>query len=165
MTAPPNNNNVNGAIAESDRDPKNAGFARNWWAIAIRAALASGFVIGIFFGPTYTFGTLVLVFAAYLVADGIAAIVAGLVKMQRDELWQTLIFEGLLNLFLACTVFVWPAMAAIVFVTLASIWAIVTGALLLAAARQMSGACAQVLLSLAGLVCKRCFDPTFCRAR
>ena len=73
-------------------------------------------------------------------------------KMRRGELWQTLIFEGMLNLFLAGAVLVWPAIAATAFMSLASIWAIATGALLLAAARQISVPYAPALLSLAGLV-------------
>lgn len=150
MPSSDSNNSVD--VIHPHPESKSAGLARNWWAIALRAVLAAGFAIGIFLGSTHTFATLVLLFTAYVAADGVAAIAAGVLKMRRGELWQTLIFEGMLNLFLAGAVLVWPAIAATAFMSLASIWAIATGALLLAAARQISVPYAPALLSLAGLV-------------
>ncbi|WP_111356647.1 HdeD family acid-resistance protein [Rhodoplanes elegans] len=129
-----------------------AGLARNWWAIAIRAVLAAGLAISLFWGPTHTFATLVVFFAIYVAADGAAAIAAGLLKMKHGEAWRTLIFEGALNLFFASAILVWPAIAATAFVRLASIWAVATGSLLLAAARRTSKTHVQGLLALAGLV-------------
>lgn len=131
---------------------RSAGLARNWWAIAIRAVLAAGFAIGIFWAPAHTFATLALFFAVYVAADGVAAIVAGLLRMKRGELWQTLIFEGTLNLFFAGAILVWPAIVATAFVGLSSIWAVATGSLLLAAARRTSESYVRGLLALAGLV-------------
>jgi uncharacterized membrane protein HdeD (DUF308 family) len=91
-------------------------------------------------------------FAAYVAADGALAIVSGLRAMRRGELWQTLIFEGAINLALAGSVLIWPAMAAVTFVRLASAWAIVTGALLLAAARRLSVSHGRWVLALTGMV-------------
>jgi hydrogenase/urease accessory protein HupE len=68
------------------------------------------------------------------------------------ELWQTLIFEGATNLALVGAVLIWPAMAAVAFVRLTSAWAIVTAALLLAAARRLSLSHGRWLLALAGVV-------------
>jgi uncharacterized membrane protein HdeD (DUF308 family) len=150
MSASNSTDRTNVTMAHADSRSK--GLARNWWAIAIRAVLAAGLAIGIFWGSTYTLATLVLLFAAYVAADGVAAIVAGLLRMKRGEFWQTLIFEGTLNLFFAGAILVWPAIVATAFVGLASIWAVVTGAALLAAARRTCEAYVQGLLALAGLV-------------
>lgn len=91
-------------------------------------------------------------FAAYMAADGALANVPGLRAMRRDEFWQTLILEGATNLALVGAVLIWPAMAAVAFVRLTSAWAIVTGALLLAAARRLSLSHGRWLLALAGVV-------------
>jgi uncharacterized membrane protein HdeD (DUF308 family) len=102
--------------------------------------------------PKPTLGALVLAFAAYVAADGAMALVAGIRAMRRGELWQTLIFEGAVNLSVTGVVLVGPAMAAVAFVRLTSVWAIVTGALLFAAARRLSVAHGRWLLALAGMI-------------
>ena len=59
-------------------------------------------------------------------------------------------FEGAANLMVAGAVLIWPAMAAVAFVRVTSAWAIVTGALLLAAARRLARSHGRWLLGLAG---------------
>jgi uncharacterized membrane protein HdeD (DUF308 family) len=129
-----------------------AGLARNWWTVGLRALIAVVFIIAVLLLPRPTLGALVMMFAAYVAADGALAIVSGLRAMRRGELWQTLIFEGAINLALAGSVLIWPAMAAVTFVRLTSAWAIVTGALLLAAARRLSVSHGRWLLALTGMV-------------
>jgi uncharacterized membrane protein HdeD (DUF308 family) len=91
-------------------------------------------------------------FAAYVAADGALAKVSGLRAMRRGDVWQTLIVEGAVNLILAGTVLIWPAMAAAAFVRLVSTWAIVTGAFLLAAARRLARSYGRWLLAAAGFI-------------
>src|SRR5258705_9113826 len=55
-----------------------AGLARNWWAIGLRGAAAILFVIAILCLPSPTIASLVLMFAAYVAADGALAILAGM---------------------------------------------------------------------------------------
>jgi uncharacterized membrane protein HdeD (DUF308 family) len=88
-----------------------AALARNWWAIGLRALLAVAFVIAVLLLPRPTLGALVLMFAAYMAADGALAIVSGLRAMRRGDLWQTLVFEGATNLALVGAVLIWPAIA------------------------------------------------------
>ena len=98
-----------------------AALARNWWAIGLRALLAVAFVIAVLLLPRPTLGALVLMFAAYMAADGALEIVSGLRAMRRGEFWQTLIFEGATNLALMRVLCrIWPAMAAVAFVRLTS---------------------------------------------
>jgi len=136
----------------SRSDTMSAGLARNWRALGMRAGLAVLFAITVLLLPRPTLGVLVLTFAAYVAADGAMAIVAGIRAMRRGELWQTLIFEGAVNISVAGVVLAWPAMAAVAFVRLTSVWAILTGALLLAAARRLSLSHGRWLLALAGVV-------------
>jgi uncharacterized membrane protein HdeD (DUF308 family) len=129
-----------------------AGLARNWWAIGLRGAAAILFVIAVLCLPSPTVASLVLMFAAYVAADGAFAILAGMRAVPRDERWRLLILEGATNLAAAAAVLAWPAIAiAAPFVRLACAWAVVTGALLLAAAHRLSGPHGRWVLVLAGV--------------
>ena len=75
-----------------------AGLARNWRAIALRAVSAGLFALAVLAFPSATLATLILMFIAYLAADGAFAIVAGARAARRGERWWSLLLEGLLNL-------------------------------------------------------------------
>ena len=94
----------------------------------------------------------VVLFVAYLAADGLFAILAGAKAARRGERWWLLIAEGATNLAVAGVVLIWPAIAAVPFLHLASAWAIATGALMLAAARRLARSHGRWLLALAGVV-------------
>jgi hypothetical protein len=63
--------------------------------------------------------------------------------------WWTLIVEGMVNLGVGA-VLIWPAVIVVPFVDLASGWAIVTGALMLAVAGRLAGRRGRWILSAAG---------------
>jgi len=129
-----------------------AGLARNWWAVGLRGAVAMLLVIAILCLPSPTIASLVLMFAAYVAADGALAILAGMRAVPRGERWHLLILEGATNLAAAAAVLAWPAVAiAAPFVRLACAWAVVTGALLLAAAHRLSGPHGRWVLAVAGV--------------
>jgi uncharacterized membrane protein HdeD (DUF308 family) len=129
-----------------------AGLARNWWAIGLRGAAAILFVIAILCLPSPTIASLVLMFATYVAADGAFAILAGMRAAPRGERWRLLVLEGATNLAAAAAVLAWPAIAiAAPFVRLACAWAVVTGALLLAAAHRLAAPHGRWILVLAGV--------------
>src|ERR1700730_18879951 len=134
-------------LARSRSARMSGGLARNWWAMGLRGAAAILFVIAILCLPTPTIAALVLMFAAYVAADGACTILAGMRGSPRGERWRLLAT----NLAAAAAVLAWPAIAiAAPFVRLACAWAVVTGALLLAAARRLSGPHGRWVLVLAG---------------
>ena len=53
---------------------------------------------------------------------------------QAGERWGLLVFEGLANIAVAVIAVLWPGITAIAFVLIVAVWAILTGALELAAA-------------------------------
>src|ERR1700759_1505739 len=59
--------------------------ARNWWAIALRGVLAIIFGAIAFILPGATMLSLVLVFAAYAVVDGVFAIISAVRSARRHE--------------------------------------------------------------------------------
>jgi uncharacterized membrane protein HdeD (DUF308 family) len=127
-----------------------AGLARNWRAVGLRGVAAVVFGLGVLMLPPPTVASLVLLFAAYVTADGILAVLAGTREADRGERWWTLIMEGLTNLTAAGAVLVWAAIAVVPLVSLASAWAVVTGALMLAAAHRLSGSHGHWLLAFSG---------------
>jgi len=110
-----------------------AALQRNWWAIAIRGALAILFGLIALFMPGITMLTLVIIFAAYAVMDGIFAIVAAMRAAQRHERWLLLVVEGIADIAAAIVFLVWPEVTVVVFVLVLAVWAIITGLLELAA--------------------------------
>jgi len=130
----------------------NAAFARNWWAVGLRGVAGGLLLGGVLLLPQPTLAAFILMFAAYVAADGLLAIIAGSRAMRRRERWGALIFEGSVNLLLAGTVLVWPAIAAVAFIRLVSAWALVTGAILLAAARRLTRSHGRWLIAVAGAV-------------
>jgi uncharacterized membrane protein HdeD (DUF308 family) len=129
-----------------------AALARNWWAVGLRGIAAVIFIIAVLVLPRPTLGALLMWFATYVAADGILAMVAGVRAMRRGERWQMLMYEGTINLVLAGAVLIWPAMAALAFVQWTTVWAILTGTLLIAAARRLSVSHGRWLLVLAGSI-------------
>lgn len=113
--------------------------ARNWWAFVIRGILAVLFGVLAFAVPGAAMLSLVLLFAAYALADGIFAIVAAIRAAKSHERWGLLVLEGAVNILAAIAAIAWPALTVLVFVFLLAFWALFTGGLLLAAAFKVDG--------------------------
>ncbi len=118
-------------------DAMSAALAQNWWAIALRGAFAILFGLVALLLPEVTMLALVLLFAAYMLLDGIFAIIAGVRAARRHDRWGWLIFEGAVNLIAGVIAVVWPFVTIVAFVFLLGAWAIVSGALLLAASFRL----------------------------
>ena len=133
-------------------DAMSALLAQNWWAIALRGVLAIIFGIVALLMPGATMLALVLLFAAYLLVDGIFAIIAAVRAARRQERWGWLIFEGLVDLVTGGIAAVWPLITIVAFALLMGAWAIVTGALLLGASYRLNIPHGRWLMALAGAI-------------
>jgi len=133
-------------------DAMSALLAQNWWAIALRGVFAIIFGIIALLMPGATMLALVLLFAAYLLVDGIFAIIAAVRAARRQERWGWLIFEGLVDLVTGGIAAVWPLITIVAFALLMGAWAIVTGALLLAASYRLKIPHGRWLMALAGAI-------------
>lgn len=112
---------------------------QNWWLFLLRGifAVIFGLIALIFPGPTML--SLVLLFSAYMLVDGIAGIISAVRAIRRKEdRWGLLIFEGLLNIAVGVAAFLWPGLTVIAFVWLVAAWAIVTGGLMTAAGFRLN---------------------------
>jgi uncharacterized membrane protein HdeD (DUF308 family) len=119
------------------RDLLAALLARNWWAIGIRGVLAVVFGLIALFLPGATMLSLVIVFSIYAFADGVFGIVSAVRAAQAGQRWGLLVFEGLVNVGVAVIAVLWPGITVVAFVLLVAVWAILTGALELAAAFRL----------------------------
>jgi uncharacterized membrane protein HdeD (DUF308 family) len=133
-------------------DAMSALLAQNWWAIALRGVSAIIFGIIALLMPGATMLALVLLFAAYLLVDGIFAIIAAVRAARRQERWGWLIFEGLFDLVTGGIAAVWPLITIVAFALLMGAWAIVTGALLLGASFRLNIPHGRWLMALAGAI-------------
>jgi uncharacterized membrane protein HdeD (DUF308 family) len=98
--------------------------ARNWWALALRGLVALMFGLLTFFLPGITLVTLILLFGAYALADGIFNIIAFFRVASHH--WALLI-EGLIGIIAGILTFVWPAITALALLYVIAFWAIFTG--------------------------------------
>ena len=129
-----------------------AALARNWWAIAIRGLLGIVFGLIAFFMPGVTMLSLVIVFSAYALADGVFAIIAGVRAASAHQRWGLLILEGIVDIAAAAVAFLWPGITVVVFVLLIAIWALVSGGLMLGAAFRLGVDHGRWWLALGGIV-------------
>ena len=118
-------------------DAMSAALARNWWLVALRGVIAILFGVIAFVAPGAFVLSLVLFFAAYMLADGIIAIVGAVRAAQRHERWGFLLLEGLVDIVVGVAAALVPAAAVWAFVLLLAVWALVTGGLMIAAAFRL----------------------------
>ena len=126
---------------------------QNWWLFTLRGVL--GIIFGclalIFPGPTIL--SLVLLFSAYMLVDGIFGIISAVRAIRRKEdRWGLLIFEGLLDIATGVVAFLWPSLTVVAFVWLIAAWAIVSGGLMTAAGFRLNIEHGQWWLVLGGLL-------------
>jgi len=126
--------------------------ARNWWAIALRGAAAILFGLVALLMPGVTIAALVLLFGVYMAVDGVFAIVAGVRAAAHHERWGALILEGVADLIAAAIAFLVPLATALAFVYLAGAWAVISGALLIAATFRLPSTHGRWLMGLGGAI-------------
>jgi uncharacterized membrane protein HdeD (DUF308 family) len=98
--------------------------ARNWWALALRGLVAVLFGLLTIFIPGVTLVTLVLLFGAFALVDGIFNVTAAFRSASHH--WALLI-EGVIGILAGILTFAWPAITAIALLYLIAFWAIFTG--------------------------------------
>jgi uncharacterized membrane protein HdeD (DUF308 family) len=118
-------------LSEAKIEAMSEALARNWWAVGLRGLAAIVFGIFAFVSPGITILSMILVFAAYMLVDGVFAIIAAVRAVRQGERWGHWALEGILNILIAAIAVVWPGVTAISVVWLIAAWALLTGGLML----------------------------------
>jgi uncharacterized membrane protein HdeD (DUF308 family) len=130
----------------------NALLARNWWVAALRGAAAIVLGLLAILWPAITLLTLVMIFAAYCVIDGVFSIVLAIRGARRKERWVLLLLNGLLGFAAAAVAVLYPGLTIIVFVIMLAAWAIISGGLSIASAIRLKETHGRWWLLAGGLI-------------
>jgi len=139
------------ALNTAHSDALSEVLAERWWAVGLRGLLAIIFGLLCLLTPGIAVGALVLLFAVYMLVDGVFAIISGIRAARSGERWGLLILEGVVDLAAGAIAVIWPAITLVALVWIVAIWAIVSGALMLAAAFALNRDYGRWLLALGGI--------------
>jgi len=126
--------------------------ATNWWALVLRGIAAILFGVIAYAMPGITLSALIMVFAAYALAEGVLSIIAAVRGAGAEPRWWALLLKGVVDLLAAAAAIFLPLLTKVALVYLIAFWAIVTGVFeILAAVRLRKHIRGEVLLGLCGV--------------
>ena len=124
-----------------------------WWLVLIRGIVAILFGIAAIAWPALTILILVYLFGAYILVDGIIAVVLAFQERRVYSRWWLILLGGIAGIILAFLVFFWPAITALILLYLIAAWAIITGIIEIIAAFFVSaGAGREWFLVIGGII-------------
>jgi uncharacterized membrane protein HdeD (DUF308 family) len=103
--------------------------ARHWWLFVLRGVLAIIFGILVVVWPISGIFTLVILFGAYALVDGLFFIIFG-IRYKRDGSsrgWP--IFSGIIGVAAGVVALAWPGITAVVLLMIIAVWAFLLGIL------------------------------------
>src|SRR5664279_5032445 len=103
--------------------------ARNWWLFLLRGFAAITFGVLSLIWPGISLVTLILLFGAYALVDGVFALAAAIVGRGNAELRWWLVLVGLLGVGIGITIFLWPGLTALTLLYFIAGWIVATGLL------------------------------------
>jgi uncharacterized membrane protein HdeD (DUF308 family) len=101
--------------------------AQNWWLLLLRGIAAIVFGLLAFAWPGLTLVTLVLFWGAFVLVDGVCAIIAAIKGGAPAPRWW-LAIVGLAGIVAGLLTFLWPVVTALVLLFFIAGWAIAVGA-------------------------------------
>jgi uncharacterized membrane protein HdeD (DUF308 family) len=110
----------------SDRPMLHA-LAKNWWLVLLRGIAGILFGVLAFTWPGLTLLTLVLLYGAYALADGVIALVAAFTGRAGTQPTWWLVVVGLLGIAAGLVTFLWPGITALALVVFIGAWAVAHG--------------------------------------
>jgi uncharacterized membrane protein HdeD (DUF308 family) len=127
-------------------------FRLNWWLLALRGLIAVVFGVLAFMWPGATLLTLVWLFGAFALVNGILSLILAAKTPKGYPKVGSLILGGLFGILAGLLTFVMPGITALGLLILIAAWAIVTGVMeIVAAVRLRKVITNEWLLVLAGI--------------
>lgn len=126
--------------------------ARNWWVLLLRGIVAILFGVLTFASPGISLASLVLLFGAFCLADGLMAAWTALSNRKQKENGWLLLIGGLLGIGVGLLTIFQPSVTGLALLFYIAIWAIATGVVqVLTAIRLRQEIANEWMLILAGL--------------
>jgi uncharacterized membrane protein HdeD (DUF308 family) len=129
---------------------------RNWWVLLLRGIAAIAFGLVTWFMPGISLAVLVLLFGAYVLADGILTVWMAIAGRGESEHRWVLVLWGLVGIGVGILTFLAPGVTALALLFYIAIWAIATGVLEIVAAvrlrREIEGEWVLILAGLASVL-------------
>ena len=126
--------------------------ARNWWAVLLRGIAGVLFGIITFVAPGISLATLVLVYGAYALVDGVFAVVSAVRRHGSTDRWWVMLIEGIAGIAAGLVTFFWPGITALALLYLIAVWSLLTGVMeVIAAVRLRKIIAGEWLLALSGV--------------
>lgn len=115
--------------------------SKYWWVVLLRGILSILFGLAVWFFPELTLATMVIVFGAYALVDGIATIFYSWSSRSTDKDWTGHLIEGILGVLFGIVVLTWPELATLTtgltLLVVIAIWAVATGIMQIVAAIRL----------------------------
>ena len=110
---------------------------KNWWLLLLRGIATIAFGVLAFIWPGLTLLTLVILYGAFALVDGILALAGAFTGRGEAVPRWWLVLTGLLGIAVGLLTFFWPGITALVLVLFIGVWAIIRGVMEIAAAIQL----------------------------
>jgi uncharacterized membrane protein HdeD (DUF308 family) len=114
-------------IARETPRPMLHALAKGWWLLLLRGIAAIAFGVLAFLWPGLTLVTLVLLYGAFALVDGVLSLVAAFTGSAKPVPTWWLVVVGLLGIAAAAVTFLWPGITAVLLVLFIGAWALVHG--------------------------------------
>ena len=129
---------------------------RNWWVLVLRGICGIIFGVIAFGYPGLALATLVLLFGAWVLIDGIFRIVGATAGRAADPDWGFHLIIGILGVAIGLLTFRAPGITALALIIYIAAWALMIGATEIALAiklrREMKGEWFLILMGLASII-------------
>jgi len=102
------------------------GLAKNWWAVLLRGLAAIVFGVLAFAWPGITIWSLIIVWGAYALVDGVFAIISAVSGGTPAPRWWMAVV-GVIGILAGIVAFANPGLTALTLLMLIAAWAIVSG--------------------------------------
>jgi uncharacterized membrane protein HdeD (DUF308 family) len=108
-------------------EPMLPAMAKSWWLVLLRGIAGIVFGVLAFVWPGLTLLTLVILYGAYALVDGIFALIAAFSGGAKPVPTWWLIVVGVAGIAAGIVTFLWPGITAFVLIIFIGAWAIVHG--------------------------------------
>ena len=102
---------------------------QNRWLLVLRGVLAIIFGVMAFIWPGITLISLIYIFAAYTLIDGILTIIWAFRNREVRDRWWLGLLEGIIDIAAGVIAFQFPTLAAVTLLFVVAAWAVITGLL------------------------------------